>query len=400
VRDEDLRTLEREALASGASAEARIRYADALERMGRAADAIEVLWPAIESPAVRERLAGSRSCASAAPKAPRLAFRRRSERTWYLGLTCWGAVARGNEDLVRLDPESGRIAARFEAETIGVARDVVVCRILTPEHVLIGCDLWNGRRLWRSPVDPAFDPMLTSFALLPSSIVGWQSARHFGVPVRAYIHDLRDPRKGPAGDRRSISGLPENAYIRYLGGGGPFIKAIIVDQGRTIWLLLRPSDGAVLYQSEGVEGPDPGYLVADERGWVISKTRDRIAAFDPTGKELWARSCPGDLTVGPRATASQTERDILLIDRATGRERQVALDATPRMATLGDDFVVANLADTRSLVAANLDGEILWRRSLDDILQPTADDHVTALVPYARSIFGLTASGTLFRLAP
>ena len=30
----------------------------------------------------------------------------------------------------------------------------------------------------------------------------------------------------------------------------------------------------------------------------------------------------------------------------------------------------------------------------------TADDHITALVPYARSIFGLTASGTLFRLAP
>ena len=78
-------------------------------------------------------------------------------------------------------------------------------------------------------------------------------------------------------------------------------------------------------------------------------------------------------------------------------EPPIFLDQGVLVAVAGECLLAIHEDD---LVAMRTDGHVRWRRSLDDVLQPTADDRVTALVPYARSIFGLTASGTLFRLAP
>jgi hypothetical protein len=409
VRDEDLRTLEREALASGASGEARIRYADALERMGRAADAIEVLWPAIESAEVRERLAGwpaaihdwfvGGSCVSepsVCPSvAPRCVFAARTEIHHAWGHTPFvnavGIVEIVGEDALIFDPTSGRARGRIEGlMPLGVTRDVVICWMRHPEPALVGCDIWDGRRLWRLGVD--LDPRYVRFSLMPGGVALWESTSRIDAPAKAFIQNLPDPRSGSLPNQIPIAGAPVHGWIQDVHGTKAFVVTHTFARAGAATVVTRREGGEVMHRA-------PGHITADDHGWIDHGTSE-VTSFDATGTRLWSQSMSSFPLLAPRLVISRAERALILVDRFSGHERRLELDAFSSIVAAGSDFVLACPNDTRTLVAANLDGEILWRRSLDDVLQPTADDRVTALVPYARSIFGLTASGTLFRLAP
>jgi hypothetical protein len=354
VRDEDLRTLEREALASN-SAEARLRYADALERLGRAADAIEVLWPAIESAAVRERLTGWPSVEAAyfghyercrselarcTQTAPSPSFRvtigsllspappafELSLRATPLGL----CVFPHDGDTLVLDPATGRTRARIDSlEPIAVAHDVLICALRRPELVLVGCDLWDARRLWRLKIHEDIDPRyLPRVAVLADLMAVWDGRPGFR-PVRVYVHEMSDPRRGPSSAFRVLPREPEQGITWHVDGTADRLNLT----------LSSPN----LFEIVEVHG---------DTGAILSRT---------------AKPLPPDES---EALAASTQDSSLAVQ--------------------GDD-----------LVATTLDGRERWRRSLADFNDPSVTgDGVVALVPYARSIFGLTASGTLFRLAP
>lgn len=414
MRDDELRVLERDARASK-NPEALVRYADALERIGRAADAIEALWTGIESPVVRERLTGLGGPRTAlSGSEPKLLWKialggaTRTSTRFHAVLPC--AIICSAEDALRtvedeygdssvecepsgiiLDPLSGTQRAILDQSLpVGAWRDVVVCshepRPAT-ESVTIGCDLWTGSRLWRASLAQEVARDRARFELAPDGVAAYEYVPGSDAPINAFFAEVLDPRTGPREFSR-IKGLPTRGWLRRVQATTRFLAATLHVRSGTFSVVARRRSNELVFQGSGA-------VILHESGW-LTLDDEALRAYDESGKIAWETMPARAPLVGSGFVLCYRSNDVgVLIRLEDGVERRIPTGLATLL-SLASDGIVA--AAGHEIQALTLDGEVVWRTSLEGVLDES--ERLTDLMPLGRSLFGFTNRGTLFRLAP
>jgi hypothetical protein len=398
VSDDELQALER-AVAAGGGPEARLRYARALERVGRRDEALDALLPGRESADVRREIARSKaartdlteaassvSVADLAPieRAPRVAWKRRFEED------VDGSLYDEEHDSLRTFATHPLVAAfhghgapfRVIDAVTGADRwqhvpeepdaGELVIR-LTPTDALI----WDGtelrvRELWTGEERCRFEPevRLNGFAGEGDRLATWSGG------------ELTLGRLAASG--------PEPLWTSTIRGGsvasvlfqerqllvetGDRLLALDLEEGRTRWTL-------------------PGKVfLADERG-ILRRGKPRDLTYhDLEGEKLWSYRRPAWVTtLLPGAVLAGTDAGSIAIDRETGEAGEPWHAPGPVLACAR---AAIYYKASPGLVARALDGRERWETPLE--LAP--EEWLQRASPGHRSLTLLTDQGTILRL--
>jgi hypothetical protein len=352
MSDEDMRALERLASADGAPA-SRLRYAEALVRRGRQAEAVQVLVPARRDPEIRDRIGrfgletppeGLRTGFNAvAPlSTPRVRWRTPTSFTLVTSAhACPLALAVSGTDALRLgvalepgevrppgrlwtvllDPETGARIAELEgvSEALGIAGSVLV-GVAENQGSIVGCDLLTGDRLWQFELEGR-----VALALEPGGLFTFVRRRG---PLELRRHTFPDPRVAPDPEGVLVAALPDVDLdtVDFLRVSRHFLVL-----GARLWgKRLSEFEYLVFDRPTGarVEAPfrgEPSRLQLDDAGVVAYEYE--TTCYDGRGGRLWAvasERTPRFVLMGPDViVVGHFEADgtgeTIAYERATGR---------------------------------------------------------------------------------
>jgi hypothetical protein len=310
--DDALRTLEREAR-STADGEAILRWATALDRAGRPAEAYTALVTGRDHPAVRVAL-GARPLDPGPPilARPVVRWRRKpagTDKVELFRVTPLGIVLGSKARLRVLEPDDG--SPRFELQGAPwwrLAGDVLLAA-RAERGRLEAFDVWTGERLFSETVSGGLHPR--------STVLGrWL----LQVGERELLaHDLSDPRRPPVfAWRRHV----ERPHALTLWPGLADVALVKDAWGALRRLDLRAGDLSAVVQADGrwlCAGHGVGVAVPPPRLGVLPIAA--ATAYDLAGGELrwtspleawrWLAATPdgflGAVEAGPEETTGGSE---------------------------------------------------------------------------------------------
>lgn len=401
MRDEDLRELER-AMATGGPA-ARIPYANALERAGRAFDAVMTLARGVEAPEVRAELrrfpawsepdanVGRTRFLDAEPvRSPRIVWSRRDTGSGPLRVRAYsgflaspfGVVPHlGRSELVVLDVETGESKLAFDAKTLWQGEHFFD-EVLLSNPFLTAHDLRTKERIFVAHV-PRHVLLIVDDGIITSA-----------VDQSAVIFFAWTDRRRPPGIEHPIwvapLPMPVGEFAPVSARASASREHIALGIGKKLFLLDR-GDGRLLWTSEGGSQPS-----VDGTGVLSSFANEYdFAVLDLSGRTLWREGLKRTVEgVAPDflvAAAGEARRKRLhTVERMTGKTI-AKLEAAVRVApAIVRDTVYAASPDGRALVAFSRDGSQRWRLPLQEI-STAGIAHLAAL---PQRVFALLHDGT------
>ncbi len=412
--DDDLKALERRVHQGGGGALERLRYAQALERVGRPEEAYVVLLRGVREAGVRREIgrrpawghpwgdAGRTRFCDVAPvtEAPALAWKVEPDGDPTAVLPSpLGVVVSSRRIRPRvLDPATGAERWRVpglpptdELPPPVIAGDVLID---VNEQSVAGFDLFTGAELHRTQIGPIRRAHHVADRLYVETL----------LEVRAF--EMPDPREAPR--PRWSFGLPGRRDPRSPG------QAVATPETVFAWGLPRelcaldPDNGAIRWRASAARpAADSAGLVGEaERRGLIATTPDGDRVFTASRPALLCALAPDAVVVGrlPPGHGRAREVDLEVVDRATGEARGGVgvLDVySARAVAIARDVVYAPLAPGELGALRLSDGSKLWsveltprRRGREGI----ARGKLVELAAADRSLYGRTADGEIIRL--
>lgn len=286
MADDELRALERDARASGAG-DAVLRWAAALDRVGRPLDAVDALCLGRAHAGVRAALAARADL----PRAPRGGTERfrvtlagsdtpRLVHAGPLGLVL-GSKARTSI----LDPDTAEVRHALPgAAWHGVAGDVVLT-IRGKRPVIDARDLWTGEALWDAPLEgrTTSASLDAGWLVLSESdgLIGWRLADPRRPPELAWRADLEDTTDHVvAGDRLLVDQAGGTALLLLDAATGATLRELRRAGSYLAW--AGAGHGVALHWDPAPPAGAPG-ADGDDGEWLLSAVASR------DGADLWAR---------------------------------------------------------------------------------------------------------------
>jgi hypothetical protein len=418
VDDSELRKLERELAATGAP-ETRVRLARELERLGRRDDAFDVLKPGIADAAVRAEIirfpawthpdgdAGRSACVDVAP------IRRQPELR-----------------IVRERWDDRAFAHKLLVTPFGLA----VCGKFEPEFCIVILDDVSGAVRLRVPRSGT---SFFEFADRPCIVEGTLFSDAGSHDLLSVGEIARHPTKG-----RFLRAMPDRTFLVNEDGRVSLMRQVGIEAPFTIWardlgggpdlLGCVASDRVILLHSLDLPLWSAQRLVALDSAsgatlweasftnvWVVCRLSGQLVATlsdseqvqvldAKSGRQLWttagAANCyalRADVLVARLRNEDYTSR-LEVLNAESGRTRSVLSPSAGHWnrvvaVAVARDVVYFSNDEDREVVAATLDGEILWRTRLPQHLSRSV---VVALAPAPRQLYIALADGTVLSLAP
>ncbi len=245
----------------------------------------------------------------------------------------------------------------------GVGRSIVVPPVMTPAGMLVATtdnrllmiNPGTGRRIWRRGFKEAVEtaPVWTTDPV-PGAIVAASAGSRNVIRCLA----------AASGKERWSLDTGEPAH-QMEGNGGRFW--ILDRAGR---LSCRRSDsGAVLWSRETGSWRGPGFVLSEERLFILGRA-DSLKAVDPeTGQTIWSVPVPGLCVAPPAITGSALavigfDGHLLLLDPKSGgllhEEQRERFQSNPVVAVNGSIVTVSD----GGVVERRGDG-VSWRTDLE-----------------------------------
>jgi hypothetical protein len=405
MSDEELRALER-SVHEGGGPQARIRHADALERVGRIDEALDVLLAGREDADVRARIGRLPLTSFASFEGPPrvvwtkewpgdeteridgrsydstdIAYTRRyhGPRTWPLAIAVdmhekkvvesfsydgggFGGESTREEESDRthiLDPETGELRGSFfysGFRPIAVLGDVVFP--LFPGSIALEIhDLaaLNPRTEFQKKNRITQHEGLRVHAVVSAGAIWARDA--------AIFLERRPERRGEPSPLVPVAGFEAAKLEGVFAGGTLAVARSMAASGETRFHAIDLERAVSLYET----ALDASSVLVDAAGWLAAGAA--VSCFDRRGLR-WKKDLPGASlrVLGRSAALVEVVGAILLIDRESGRERQLE---DVKVATLAADRVYS--ARGTEVLAHDLEGRPLWRFALPDAKAPIVE---------------------------
>lgn len=378
MSDDDLRRLERAALAGPTDPEARLALAQALRRAGEEERAVFEVWRAarLGHPAARALLAGGPTPLVTPPRVAEVAaegWPRAAHGRWLLLDGTEGDVA-----TLSLDARSVAWRATAEVALLQPGLDGACFVVTLEEGALVRRDGATGEPLARAPLPPG---ELTLLGLAEDRLVASTEDALVGLDAGAALgrEVWRRPAPGPvdpalrqglraSSRREALAAVPGVVLVSW-GDGRDRLEALDLESGEARWSV--PFAG------------DVDDVFVDAHGVLLLWTAGRARHLDlTTGAARWESNFGGKREVNIEQPALTRERVILkhyavagaglqghviALDRATGRlawKRSIPdeVEEDVRLAAVDETLylVGATWTQVRLTALAAADGRPLW----------------------------------------